>query len=210
MIDNPFKTLLLLHASSNFVTDPLRNIRFDWLTHSFEEIRQGKMLLGQAINPNEVRFPCEVGKFLVSKLTVAPKGLRACNELIDHYRSYDLQKIHSALNQAISANNLDLVENNAKAFSDVLDNVWNDKTICRGIKGLKIGLPLSIVATGQIIAASVGGLGGLLSGLGFNIGAKIFEANTNGLNEKIAKRFSKGYQADVYDFRKKYRARIIQ
>jgi hypothetical protein len=206
MIDNPCKTLLLLNVSSNFILDPIRDLRCDWLTHSFEEIQMGKRMLGNAINPNEIRFPCEIGKFLINKMTVAPTGLRACNEIIDHYKSYDLQKVNSALNKAILENDFDIIENNAKALSELLDNVWSDKGITRRIKGLKIGLPLSIVATGKLIASSVGGLGGLLAGLGFDLGAKIFEAKTDGLNEKIAKRFSGSYLADIYDFRKRYDA----
>lgn len=209
LIDNPIKVLLILNAGANFIIDPLINIRFDSLTHSFEEIRQGKEILGQAVDSHEIRFPCEVGKFLLKKLTYAPNGLRACNELIDHYSSYDLQKVHSSLNEAILKNHPDIVEKNLAAFSDILDNVWNDKTILRRIKGLKIGLPFSLAAIGEIAAGPLGGIGGLLAGLGFDVANRILEVNTEGLDEKISKMFSRSYQIDIYDFKKKYKGRIV-
>lgn len=209
LIDNPLKVLSILNAGANFVVDPLINIRFDSLTHSFEEVRQGKKIIGQAVDFHEIRFPCEVGKFLLKKLTYAPNGLRACNELIDHYSSYDLQKVHSSLNEAIIKNHPDIVEKTLAAFSDILDNVWNDKTIPRRIKGLKIGLPFSLAAIGDIVAGPLGGIGGLLAGLGFDVANRVLEVNTEGLDEKISKMFSRSYQIDIYDFKKKYKGRIV-
>jgi hypothetical protein len=201
--------MCIMDTAANFIIDPLYNLRFDSLTHSFEEIKLGKELIGQTLSPKEIRFPGEVGKFLLNKLTYAPKGLRACNELIDHYNSYDLQKVNASLNNAILENQPDIVEKNLEEFADILDNVWNDKTVPRKISGLKIGIPLSLAAIGEIVAGPLGGVGGLLAGLGFSVGEKILEANMEGLNEKIAKKFSKSYQVNIYDFKKKYKANIV-
>ena len=209
LIDDPIKVLPILNASSSFIIDPLINIRFDSITNSFEEIKHGKEILGQAVDSHKIRFPCEVGKFLLRKLTYAPNGLRACNELIDHYSSYDLQKVHSSLNEAILKNHPDIVEKNSAALSEILDNVWNDKTIPRRIKGLKIGLPFSLAAIGEIAAGPLGGIGGLLVGLGFDVINRFLEANTEGLDEKISKMFSRSYQINIYDFKKKYEGRIV-
>lgn len=208
MIDNPMRALFIFDTSANFLADPFYNLRFDSFTHSFKEIQISQIILGQALQPQEISFPCEVGKFLLKKLTYAPQGLRACNELIDHYDSYDLQKVHYSLNKAIVENHLDIIEKNVEELSEILDNVWNDKTIPRRIKGLKIGVPLSVAAIGNVVAGPIGAAGGLLAGLGFTVGSKFLEANTEGLAERIAKLFSRSYQANIYDFKKKYKAKI--
>lgn len=80
----------------------------------------------------------------------------ACNELIDEYAAYDLQKVTESLNQAIVTNHPGIVNKSAKELSEILDNVWNDKTIPRRIEGIKIGIPPSI--------AAIGGVAGRLSG----------------------------------------------
>jgi len=209
LIDDPLKTIFILDTAANFLADPLYNLRFDSLTHSFKEIKLGQKILGKTLGPQEIRFPGEVGKFLLEKLTYAPKGLRACNELIDHYKSYDLQKVHDSLNDAILENNPDIVEENVVELSNILDNIWNDKTITRRIKGLKIGIPLSVGVIGNIAVGPIGGIGGLLAGLGFSVGSSILKANTEGLSEKLAKLFSKSYQVNVYDFKKKYKGSIV-
>lgn len=209
LFDNPLEALVILSAAASFIIDPLINIRYDFLTNSFEELKWGKMTLNKAIDAHRVRFPCEVGRFLLKKLTYAPIGLRACSELIDHYNSYDLQKVNSSLNEAILANHPDIVEKDLAAFSDILDNVWNDKSIVNRIKGLKIGLPFSLAAVGEIVAGPLGGIGGLLAGLGFDVANRVLEVNTNSLDEKISKMFSRSYQINIYDFKKKYKGNII-
>jgi hypothetical protein len=205
LIDEPEKVLPMLNASSNFLLDPIKNIRYDSLTHSFEEIKLGKGALGKAMEPKDLRFPCEIGKFLLTKLTYSPKGLRACNELIDHYYSYDLQKVLASLNEAIVNNKPQIMEESVTSVSEILDNVWKDKTIMSNIKGLKVGIPLSIAVIGEIVSGPIGGLTGLLSGLGFTVGSGILTANIDGLTEKLVKKFSKSYQANIYDFKNTYK-----
>jgi hypothetical protein len=113
------------------------------------------------------------------------------------------------LNEAILKNEPDIVEKNKSALSEILDNVWNDKAIVNRIKGLRIGFPFSIAALGEIIAGPLGGIGGLLAGLGFEVANRLLEANEDGLDEKISKRFSQSYQVNIYDFKKKYDAKIV-
>ena len=209
LIDNPLRALLLLTTSSSFIIDPLIDARCDFLTNSFDEIKRGKTVLGQAIDPNKIRFPCEIGKFLIKKLTYAPKGLRACNELIDHYNSYDLEKVSSSLNDAISKNAPDIVQKNVSAFSEILDNVWNDKTIVNRIQGLRIGVPFSLVALGEVVAGPIGGIGGLLAGLGFDVANRLLEANSDGLYGTVAKRLTQNYQVNIFDFKQKYKAQLV-
>jgi len=63
-----------------------------------------------------------------------------------HYDAYDLRKVQEALNEGIATNNPDILEKNAEELSEILDNIWNDKTLPRRIKGLEIGIPVSMAA----------------------------------------------------------------
>lgn len=81
--------------------------------------------------PSSKQFPCEIGKFLIRKLTYAPYGLDACKELMYPYDAHDLQKIQRSLNEGVITNNPDILNKNVSALSEILDNIWNDKTISR-------------------------------------------------------------------------------
>jgi hypothetical protein len=101
------------------------------------------------------------------------------------------------------------MEKEIDAVSEILDNVWQDKSIPRTIKGLKIGVPLSIAVIGEIAGGNISGIGGLLAGLGFTVGNELFKASTGELNERIAKIFYRSNQANIYDFKKKYQSTIV-
>lgn len=146
----------------------------------------------------------------MKKLTYAPLGLRACNELIDHYSSYDLQKVQESLNEAIVTNQPHIVNESATELSEILDNVWNDKTIPRRVKGLQIGIPLLMAAIGSVVAGPIGATGGFLAGLGYSVADKFIDLETEGLSEKLAKLKTKSYQANVYDFKQEYKHKIAK
>ena len=216
MIDNPEKALSLFVVCRKFIVDPLRDLRSNLKNFTLDEIRKSQAL-PLVYQPQEIRFPCEIGKSLLRKLTFAPQGLRACNELIDHYDAYDLRKALESLNDGIVTNHPDVVNKNAEDLSEILDNVWNDKTISKRVENIKIGVPISIAAIGSVAGGLIGGpagvgTGGFLAGLGFKVAEKavekFFGVKGEGLSEKLAKLRAKSYQANVYDFKKKYKAKI--
>jgi hypothetical protein len=209
LVADPEKAFALLCVSQTFIKNPIINLRYDLTNFTLEDIRISKVL-PVVYQPQELWFPCEIGKFLVEKLTYAPQGLRACNELIDHYDAYDLQKVQESLNEAIVANHPDIINKSAEEFSEILDNVWNDPAVPRRIKNLRRGIPMSVAAIGAAVSA-FGGIGGFLAGLGFNVGAAFLKADIERLSEKVGKFFAKrSYQANVYDFKKKYEHRIVR
>lgn len=207
MIDDPSEAVRLLSLYGRFITNPLRDLRFDLRNFSLEDIRESRFL-PLVYRPREVRFPCEIGKFLLEKLTYAPKGMRACNELIDHYDAYDLQKVLESMNEAVVANHPDIINKSAQELSEILDNIWKDPTIPRLVKGLKIGVPLSMAVVGSVAAGPIGAAGGFLAGLGFNVAHRFINIETAGLSEKLAKMVTKSYQANIFDFKKKYKGQI--
>jgi hypothetical protein len=209
MVDKPSQAHILLYIASLFITEPLLNIRCNVKNFTLNQTKQSQ-ILPYGYHPKEIRFPCEIGNFLMKKLTYAPQGLRACNELIDHYDAYDLQGVQKSLNEAIVSNNPDIVYKSSNELSEILANVWSDKTIPRRVKDLQIGIPLFLAAIGGVAAGPIGATGGFLAGLGYNVVEKTIDLNTEGLSERLAKLKTKSYQANIYDFKKKYKNRIVK
>lgn len=216
IIDNPEKAHIMLEACRSFIVQPMITLRSDIENFTASEIRKSK-ILPLVYQPQKIRFPCEIGRFLLKKLTYAAQDMGACLELMDHYDPYDLENVQKALNDAIVTNQPDMVIKNTEQFSQILDDIWNDKTIPRRIKNIEIGVPVSIAAVGGIVAGLPGAFaGGFLSELGFKVAEKatekyaekLFSMKGEGLTERLAKLRTKSYQANVYDFKKKYKGRI--
>jgi hypothetical protein len=112
------------------------------------------------------------------------------------------------LNNAIVDSAPDAVSRCAAEISEILDAVWHDKTIAQRIKGLRIGIPLSIAAIGNVAAGLIGGAtAGFLATLGFELLSKYVNIE-EGLFEKVAKLRTTNCQANVYDFRETYKHQI--
>jgi hypothetical protein len=207
LIDNPEEALSLFILSGDFITGPISDLLCDTQSFALEDVKKVKSL-PPVYQPRKIRFPYEIGKFLIRKLTYAPEGLDACRELMYHYDAYDLQKTQESLNEAILTNRPDILEKNAKEVSEILDNIWNDKAIPRKIEGLKIGIPVLMAAIGSVAAGPIGAAGGFLAGLGYDVAGKFLDLETEGLSERLAKLKTKSYQANIYDFKRKYKSDI--
>lgn len=204
MVDDPLQAFILLGICQKFIVNPLVNVRCDISNFRLDEIARTRYLPA-GYQPKQISFPCEIGKFLLKKLTYAPMGLDACKELIYHYEAYDLQKVQKAMNEGIMTNKPDILDKNAEELCEIIDNIWSDKTLPRRVKGLKVGIPLSMAAIGSVAAGPIGTAGGFLAGLGYSVADKFIDLGTDGLSEKLAKLKTRSYQANIYDFRKKYR-----
>lgn len=210
MVDDPEKAFLMLSVSEAFIDQPLRDLRSNMRNYTLEEIRaaQNLPLVNQ---PKEIRFPVEIGKFLLRKLTYAPQGRRACYDLMDRYDAYDLGKVQESLNEAIVTNHPETVNKSSEELSEILDNIWDDPTIPKRVKGLKVGAVLSVAGIGGIAAGLFAGpigvvAGGFLANLGFQVADKVFDGKVTGLSEKLAKLHGRSYQVNIYDFRRKYKS----
>lgn len=214
MVDDPKMAYILLNLSRVFVTDPVDDLRSVIRNFTLDDTKIAQAL-STVYQIENIRFPCEIGKFLLRKSTYVAQDMRACYYLMDNYDAYDLRKVQESLNEAIVTNNPDIVNKSVGEFSEILDNVWNDKTIPKRIKNIEIGIPVSIAAVGYIL----GGLSGLFAGgflaeLGYKIAEKatdsFFSVGGEQLSERIAKLRTKSYQANVYDFKKKYKERMVK
>jgi hypothetical protein len=214
MIDEPEKAFYLFHICNQLIVTPNCDMRSNSRNYTLEEIKTAQEL-PKPYSLDKINFPCEIGKFLMKdKLTYAPLGLEACKDVIYHYKDYDLQKVAESLNDGIMSNRPDLIAKSSEDFSKILDNIWNDKTIPNRIKAIEIGVPVSIAAIGGVSTGLIGFFaGGFLSELGLRaaekatekFAEKLFNADGEGLTERLAKVRVKSYQANLYDFKKKYR-----
>lgn len=209
MIDEPERAFRLLGICNKFIVTPLSDMRANLRNYTLTESRS-VLDLPLVYQPKKTNFPCEIGKFLFSKLTYAPIGLDACKELMYHYNAYDLQKVQESMSEAIVTNHPDIINQNAIELSEILDNIWNDKTIARKVKSLQVGVPLSMAAVGSVAAGPIGAAGGFLAGLGYSVADKFIDFETEGLSEKFAKLRTKSYQANIYDFKEKYKHTIAK
>lgn len=208
LIDNASMASELTYLCLQFITLPLGDLRCDSRNYSFELASLSSSLLPPFYRP-EMRFPCEIGKFLIKeKLTRTPLGLDACREIIDYYSSYDLYRVMKSLNEAITEDHPDAISKSRDEFSEILDNAWNDQTVSKRVRNIKRGLPISIAAIGPAISSYTKGLEGFLAGLGFAVGSKFLDVEISGISEKIAKFLSRSYQANIFDFKKKYKERL--
>ncbi len=213
MVDEPDKAFYLFHIYNQFIVTPSCDMRSNLRNYSLKEIKEARGL-PNFTNLNELNLPCEIGKFLMrDKLTYAPLSLEACIDVIFHYKDYDLQKVAESLNDGIALNQPEVISKSMEEFTQILDNIWNDRTIPNKIKAIEIGVPLSIAALGGGIAGLPGLFaGGFLSELGFKVfenvsekcAEKLFDEKNSTIIDRLAKIGTKSYQANIYDFRKKY------
>ena len=211
MVDDPVSANLLFLVCQAYITSPFtdplcKSLNASWsYLKELDELKERFAPL-KHISLSDIHIPCEIGKFLMTKLTHYPESFEACKELIAHYESTDLIKVASELNRGISEAVPDLITKSKEELSQIMTELWEDKSITRKINGLKFGIPVSIAAIGSVAFGPIGGLTGFLAGLGFSVGTKILDAKRENLSERIAKFISPSYQANIYDFKKKYRS----
>lgn len=208
LVDDPENANTVLNIYKAFIYAPSADLISQMRNYSLDAI-EASQILPQNLQSKPL-FPFEIGKFLLNKLTYAPLGFDACRELMYNYDAYDLTKVQGALNQAILKYKPDIVKTRTKDISEILDNVWNDKTIVNRIKGLKSGLPISMAIIGTLAAGPIGTTSGFLAGLGYNVADKFLDLGTDGISECLAKIRIKNYLATVFNFKKEYKHRIVK
>lgn len=158
--------------------------------------------------PKEKELPCEVGKFLNDKLKlIIPKNLDGAIELSDEYDLYDLRKVMSALSVAVEKEKIDVINEKSKESSVIFENVWSDADKLKGkINIFRHGISFGIGIIGVVATLPISGVGGLLSGLGFEVADKVADIKAyRSISEKIAEWRMQSHIIHVYDFKRKYK-----
>ena len=152
----------------------------------------------------EYPIPFEIGRFILTKLILYPLNLQGCQEIIQYYDAYELNKVLNALDEGVKNKNIDVIEKETHALSEIIGNIWKeaDKIVKRNIGIANFGYSLSFGLMGYLSTGWLGG--GVLSGLGFYVADKITGLKLESLSEKTANFFSPDYLVSIHDFRKKH------
>jgi len=194
LVDPQFSTDYLITAY-DLLVDPIIDPFKACPSYCLEKFRKGSELhLTGKIQPV---FP-EVGSFLVKRCTHYPESLDTCKQLIGVYEENDLYNVYSALNHAVIDRNESIVFEKKEAMDEILDNVWEDKTIERGATAIRTGIDITCGTVGYCLA----GPEGLLTSLGLRV---IDGGNYIGqFSELISRKIAYPYMSTIYDFKKKY------
>lgn len=202
------KIILLLeeiHDIFLYPYDPLKGVK-SFKRIDLHEIRK-KFPFSQNID-REIEFPCEIGKFLNDKLKlIIPKNLDGAIQLSDVYDLYDLRKVAKALNEAVEKEEIDLINRESEKIFHILENVWNEADkLKKKVNIARHGISFGVGVIGAVATLPVAGVGGLLSGLGFEVVDKILDIKAyESLSEKIVKLGVENHVVHLYDFKRKYK-----
>jgi len=203
---NPSTANDRLIQSRDLITGPLRETFttsriFDRHRYSMQKA----FAESQVSSLPKPQFPGEIGKFMFGTLMHSPPSLDTCEELCMHYEEHDVYKVANALNEGIIQNEPDAVKKKSAELSTIMNNLWETKKLQRKSLGVRFGIHVLFGAVGPVAMALTGGLSGVLTGLGFEVGNAFFAIKSDKIAEKIAKRLSPNWEAIVYDFKRKYK-----
>jgi hypothetical protein len=165
-----------------------------------------KALFGHA---KEMQCSCDIGKFLMRKLTYYPDSFEACQLVCGLYDHRDLRKVLTSLEKAIKEGDYATFQSSANEFSKALDEVWADTSQVKN-RANEIGLALTIGLglVGTIASGPVGPVaGGLMAMLGYNVADRIVGWKTDSLSEKLARLITPNYLVNIYDFKGEHNLR---
>jgi hypothetical protein len=211
---NPVKALFLLSVTKDLILstnlDLLGGIKSMDRNIFKSELNLLKPFLSTEICeiPQSVNFPIEIGKFLNDKLKlIIPENYRGVLEVNDLYDEKDLKKLTRSLQKAIETEDLSGINKNADEIFTILNNTWNDaEQLKKHAIFFRHGISFGIAALGAVATLPIGGVGGLLAGLGFEVAEKIADIRAYELvSEKIMKWATPSHMIHVYDFKKKYK-----
>jgi len=197
--------LQMIHDVFLFPYDPLKGVRAIKRPHISELSRR---FLTVSRMSEGVELPYEVGKFLNDKLNLmSAKDAEGAIKLSDEYDVYDLRKVMRALNECVEREKVDAINEKSREIAMIFENIWRDADRLRGrISIARHTVSFGIGIVGAIATLPVAGVGGLLSGLGFEVADKILDIKAyESISEKLMKLTAQNSVVHVYDFKKKYR-----
>jgi len=197
--------LQMLHDLFLFSYDPLKGVK-SMKRPDVKELQKHFSIKSNTYE--EIEFPYEVGKFLNDKLNlILPRDHEGAVKLSDKYDLYDLRKVMTALNEAVKKERIDVIMEKSKELFLIFENVWSEADkLKKKVNIGSYGISLGIGVVGAVATLPIGGVGGLLTGLGFKVADKTLGAKSYGsISEKLIKFVAHSHVTHVYDFKKKYR-----
>jgi len=156
--------------------------------------------------PDRIRFPSEIGKFLMSKLQNYPETLDACRFVCGLYDHHDLRQVVNSLQRAVSEKDYSAIESGTSRLSEALDNVWADsRHVERNRNAISAGMTIGLGLVGSIASGPIGpAIGGLLSGFGFQVLEQILQVKTDSISDRLSKWITPDYLVNIYEFKREH------
>lgn len=150
-----------------------------------------------------MQFPSDIGRFLMRKLHNYPETLDGCRFVCGLYEQYDLRRIVTSLQQAISEKDYSAIASKAGQLSEALDKVWADSSkVERNKNAIRAGMTISLGLVGAVASGPIGPFfGGILGGLGFQVAEQILQVKTDSISDKLSKWITPNYLVNIYEFR---------
>lgn len=213
--NNPLNALGLLTVAKNLILVPNFSVLGGIDSWERNRLRSEIDYFKRFLSTKEIcrisqrmKFPIEIGKFLNDKLKlIIPENYMGVIEISDLYDEKDLTKLTYALQKAIKTEDLSTIDKNVNEIFTILNNTWTDVEKLKNYsRYLRHGISFGIAAIGAVATMPIGGVGGLLAGLGFEVAEKIAEVRAlEPVSEKMMKWTAQNHIVHVYDFKKKYK-----
>jgi hypothetical protein len=212
LIDDPKLADIALSATT-LVTAPIFGCLADITNYTLKRIKYfGLDTFPLSKSTQAPRFPIEIGRFLMEKVTINPSDYLGCLDVIQHYKQNELYKVLQSLDTGIKEQSMDSVVKDLNELNMIMDNIWQTAgRITRAGKvigsGIRIALGLAGIGVSSTVLPLAGASAmGFLAQLGVNVADKFVEGNN--LGERAARMLNKKYIVTVYDFTKKHSIRL--
>lgn len=150
----------------------------------------------------QVTLPSEIGRYMMQKFTYLPESYEASLSVMDKFQQQDIHKLMNALQIGAKSENIDAITSSGKELSEAFDTLWKDaNNVAKLQEGISYGFAISIGIVGALATLPAGGIGGLLSGLGFKV---LEDKIVPSLSGKLAKLISPNHLVTIHDFKSKY------
>jgi hypothetical protein len=175
------------------------NLDHEALMTVVEETKKQGIQVGK---PLPATMPYEIGKFLVSKLSLLPEGYHSCVSLIDTYNQFDIQKLVRSIQEGVSSKNIDEMKSTSSELSNAFDTVWKEASkLTSRQREIKLAFTVSLGVIGGLATLSEFGIGGILASLGFQIAEQQFNEP---LSKRLAIKTMPDYLVGIHNFKEKY------
>ena len=206
MISNPESAeALITHYMllTNPVLDPLTS----YYNHGLSKLNHhGLISLSKQEN---VKLP-EIGKKISQKLVRNADTFEGCMAMIEQYEENDLYTLMTSIDESVKKEKGNELINNQTELDEILDNVWKETERIKNQKNsIEFGIEATIGIIGTITTLPFGAFGGLLAGLGYKVIDQYLSIGSSSLSEKIIHKIRPNALVNIYDFRKKYKKKLI-
>jgi hypothetical protein len=211
---DPLKAVWLIGCAKDIILFPNESVLRGLFSFDRNAFGIAKNLIFPYVDSTKVfegerfSFPAEVGLFLNNKLKVViPKNVNGVLEVSDRYSPLDMASLVNALNQAVSKLETEKVAANTQQINSAFETAWNDAlSLHKSANIAKHGISFGLATIGAIATMPIGGVGGLLAGLGFEVFERALEKKTLSSVSKRLVGYSKpNHLLQIYDFQEKYR-----